>query len=332
MRPPGSPRAAVGGAGARIGDRPVTPRRTLPNLFIIGAMKSGTTSLHEYLHEHPDIFMARFKEPQYFAPHRIPLQGDWGQGNPLPEPGIDWYLRLFDGAGDVKYAGESSTTYTKEPRVTGCARRIHEFNPGARLIYILRDPIERTISHYWHNVAGLMESRPMLEAIRRRDEYTAYSHYARQLRPYLDRFDPSSIYVNTLENLTACRQEVLRDIFAWLGVDPSFQVQNVDHHNVGARTVRKVRRGFEGLARARRHWRWRWFEASCPGIARLVDRAMARPIDRVGADPGAVVAYLRPLQREQTRELTALIGREFPEWATLYQDDTKALTPVRQSP
>src|SRR5262245_27750477 len=97
-------------------------QRLFPNLFIIGAMKAGTSSLHEYLHQHPEIFMSRFKEPQYFAPHTTRLGFKWGQGNPCPEPGIDWYRRLFRDAGDVKYAGESSTSYTCRPIHCGCER------------------------------------------------------------------------------------------------------------------------------------------------------------------------------------------------------------------
>lgn len=93
-------------------------------------MKCGTASLHECLGQHPDIFMTSFKEPQYFAPHGKLHYGTWGQGGDLPEPGIEWYLRLFEDAGDVRFAGESSTSYTKAPWVTGCAERIHAFNRG----------------------------------------------------------------------------------------------------------------------------------------------------------------------------------------------------------
>src|SRR5262249_14086468 len=155
-----------------------------PNLFIIGAMKAGTSSLHEYLHQHPEIFMARFKEPQYFAPHTTRSGHRWGQGNPYPEPGHGWYLRLFARAGHVKYAGGSSGSYTARPWVAGCEKRIWEFNPEARLIYILRDPIERTVSHYWHFVLDGREDRDMLPAVRRNPEYVARSYYAMQLQPY----------------------------------------------------------------------------------------------------------------------------------------------------
>ena len=172
--------------------------RTFPNLFIIGAMKAGTSSLHEYLHLHPEIFMSRFKEPQYFAPHRTRNGLPWGQGNPCPEPGIDWYLRLFDDAGDVKYAGESSVSYTAVPVLSGCHERIYAFNPEARLIYIMRDPVERTVSHYWHNVAGGWEDRDMLAAVKRLKDYTARSHYAMQLRPYINTFGRDRVHLLTL--------------------------------------------------------------------------------------------------------------------------------------
>ena len=111
-----------------------------PNLFVIGAMKSGTTTLHEYLGSHPEICMSDRKEPGYFVE-------EYGWSN-----GVDWYLRQFSGDGKEKYLGESTTDYTKLPRFKGVARRIAEFNPGAKIMYLLRDPIERTISHYWWRV------------------------------------------------------------------------------------------------------------------------------------------------------------------------------------
>lgn len=80
----------------------------IPNLFIVGAMKSGTTTLHNYLNMHPDIFMSQKpKEPQYFV-----QELNWSKGE-------DWYLSLFEAAGDAKIIGESSTDYSKLPRYQG---------------------------------------------------------------------------------------------------------------------------------------------------------------------------------------------------------------------
>ena len=116
------------------------PRR--PNLFIIGAMKSGTTTLHEYLDSHPQIAMSRIKEPGFFVEELTLRQGE------------DWYLSLFEQDDRFRYRGESSTHYTKLPVFRGVAERLSRFNPEARLIYIMRNPIERLVSHYWHNIAG----------------------------------------------------------------------------------------------------------------------------------------------------------------------------------
>jgi hypothetical protein len=293
--------------------------RKFPNLFIIGAMKAGTSSLHEYLHQHPEIFMSRFKEPQYFAPHQTPTGHWWGQGHPFPEPGIDWYLRLFQDAGDVKYAGESSVSYTAAPWVIDCDKRIHEFNPEARLIYIMRDPVERSISHYWHFVVDGRETRPMLEAMRKKEEYVSRSHYARQIWPYIETFGRDRLFLLTLEELTAEPKEVFRRLFHWLGVDPDVAINSDEVFNVTAKDVKHTRRGLVWLDRFIKGWRWPGLHARTPRwlLSRL-DRLAHRSIHRSEVDPEPATAYLRPILQDATRELEDIMGRKFPEWTTLY--------------
>ena len=115
-------------------------QQDMPNLFIIGAMKSGTSSLHEYIGDHPDLFMAEPKEPMYFSQN-----DDW-------RAGFDDYMKLFADRTNETWFGESSTEYTKLPQYSDVAPKLHECNPNARLIYIMRDPVERSLSHYWHVV------------------------------------------------------------------------------------------------------------------------------------------------------------------------------------
>src|SRR4051794_17663311 len=103
-------------------------------------MKSGTSSLHAYLATHPQIFMCPEKEPEFFAKEAI-----WSRGE-------RWYLELFAGAKNESIIGESSTVYSKIPKFRGVPERIGKFNPEARFIYVMRDPIERTISQYWFRV------------------------------------------------------------------------------------------------------------------------------------------------------------------------------------
>jgi hypothetical protein len=292
--------------------------RKFPNLFIIGAMKAGTSSLHEYLRLHPEIFMSGFKEPQYFAPHRTRQGLGWGQGNAYPEPGIGWYLRLFEHAGDVKYAGESSVSYTAAPWVTGCDRRIHDFNPGARLIYLLRDPVERTVSHYWHFVADGREDRDMHTAVKRNEDYIARSNYAMQLRPYFETFGRDRVYLLTLEELNARPAETVRRLFEWLGVEASHSVKTEDKFNVTPAVLRQTKRGRVFLDTLLKSWRWRRVEEHLPlFIPRLFERLTYRTVNRCEVDVRATLDYLIPILRGYTGELSRLVGREFTDWATV---------------
>lgn len=303
--------------------------RRFPNLFIIGAMKAGTSSLHEYLHQHPDIFMSRLKEPQYFAPHTTRWGQDWGQGCSHPEPGDEWYLRLFSAAGAARYAGESSVSYTARPWVGDCEKRIHAFNPDARLIYILRDPIERAISHYWHFVADGREDLSPEAAMRRREEYVSRSDYAFQLQPYLATFDSGQIYVLTLEELRRYPAETLRSLFVWLGVDPDASIATEERHNVSPRYFSQTRRGLVGLDTLLKHWRWKRLARHLPNAVpswmhQLTHRSLDRESVAIRSAIHSAIRFLRPILQPRTDRLSALLGRSFPEWTTLYAGDLEA--------
>jgi hypothetical protein len=182
---------------------------TLPNLVVIGGLKCGTTSLHHYLNLHPEIGMSRPKELNFFV-----AELNW----PL---GRDWYASHFRGAGRVR--GESSPHYTNRPRFDGVAERLAGTLPGARLIYMVRDPIDRMLSHYLHNIGGGYDDRPLEEALS--DPDTAYvdrGRYFFQLEPFLERFDDERIHLVTREELKRDRAATMRRVFGFLGVDPDF--------------------------------------------------------------------------------------------------------------
>ena len=190
------------------------PRRrrrhsALPNLTVIGGLKCGTTSLHHYLNLHPAIQMSRPKELNFFV-----AELNWSLG-------ADWYASHFRGGVPVR--GESSPHYTNLPRFEGVAERIGSMLPEARLIYMVRHPIDRALSHYLHNVSGGYETRPIAEALA--DPDSAYVHrglYAMQLEPYLERFGAERIEVVSQEELKQQRGETMRRVFGFLGVDESF--------------------------------------------------------------------------------------------------------------
>ncbi|BCO30927.1 sulfotransferase [Thiohalobacter sp. COW1] len=296
---------------------PASPPR--PNLFLIGAMKSGTTSLHALLAMHPQVFMCEPKEPCYFLdPDQLRRYWPemWERRYWESEAA---YLKLFAAAGDVPVIGESSTDYSKLPRFAGVVERIRAFNPQARFIYIMRDPVERTLSHYWHMVTHRAERRDMLMALREEPHYLEVSHYARQLRPYLDAFTGERILTLTFEALQSDPLTTVQQVFAWLGVDPDFVPPDpAKRENVTAERVQQV--SGRGLLHRLRHSRlWDrvgpWVPA---GVRRLGVRLSQKEVDRADVDRRAAVDYLRPIQREQTEELRRLLGCDFPEWKTLY--------------
>jgi tetratricopeptide (TPR) repeat protein len=192
------------------GDEPTTEGGALPNLVVIGAMKCGTTSLHHYLDLHPDISMSAKKEINFFYRERT-----WARG-------LDWYSLNFDAAAAVR--GESSPNYTKSPAIAAvAAARMQDVIRDAWLVFVVRDPIERALSHYVHTVVKDEEDRPPSEALADLESpYVQRGLYFSCLRPYLERFPREQLLVIEHEDLLNRRDATLARVFAFLGVDPSF--------------------------------------------------------------------------------------------------------------
>ncbi|MFK7943595.1 MAG: sulfotransferase [Paracoccaceae bacterium] len=200
----------------------------LPNFLIVGAMKCGTTTLQAQLAAQPGIFMATPKEPNFFSDDLIYARG------------MDWYSGLFAAAEQGDLCGEASTNYTKLPNYPHCAERICKALPDVRLIYMVRDPVARTVSHFVHewtmgrmslNFAQMLETHP---------ELVSYSCYARQISPYVKAFGADRILLVGLEDLENDPRFQLGRIGAFLGlpVKPVWQ----DYHareNVSSERLRK---------------------------------------------------------------------------------------------
>lgn len=193
---------------------------TLPTFVIIGSMKAGTTSLHHYLEEHPQIQMASMKETNFFSgpPAGVPYPTGHKRIESLEE-----YERLFDPAFPVR--GEASPSYTVFPRRKGVPEAMKEVIPQAKLIYLVRDPVARAISQYQHHVSFENERRPLADALDPSDpfgRYTGPSFYAAQLDRYLQHFPLEQILVVDQAELLANRRAALRQIFEFLAVEESF--------------------------------------------------------------------------------------------------------------
>lgn len=298
---------------------PTSPVNRKPNLFVIGAMKSGTSSLHDYLGTHPGICMSALKEPSYFA-DPVELRKEWP---PTADNPCAWdeahYLRLFETDKNAVIFGESSVHYTRLPRFAGTVERIARHNPEARFIYVMRDPVERAISHYWENVQYLLEHRPMPQAIAEDQHYRDVSHYAMQLAPYLDRFGSDRVMTIVMEEMAADPVVVLQRVFVWLGLDPDFVPPDLTRRYVTPAEVH-VWRDWPMLHRFRRSGLWRRVSPLVPDPLRRIARRGSAIGSRAEAEEWteATADFLRPIQREQTRELSALLGRDFPDWTTLF--------------
>lgn len=183
----------------------------LPNLIIIGAMKSGTTSLHYYLNLHPEISMSRQKELNFFNKDK-----NWHKG-------IEWYKSHF--LGTAKIYGESSPNYTSYPRSKNVPSRMFSLIPNAKLIYVMREPIERIVSQYVHLYAEGQENRKIEEALAEFEEnlYIERSRYFFQLQQYLSFFAPSNILIITSEQLSNFPEITMQQVFRFLEVNPNFK-------------------------------------------------------------------------------------------------------------
>ena len=179
----------------------------LVSILIIGAMKCGTTQVFHTLAAHPEVNASAMKEPNFFVDH---ASGNWSRG-------ADWYRSLFREVSGLRM--EASTAYTKDYLDSKTALRIRSLCPEAKLIYLIRDPVDRAISHYLHSVTEGRETRPIQEALLdAKSSYGCLSLYHRQLTPYLRLFPRGQILIVRAESLWREPESNFSDILRFLGV------------------------------------------------------------------------------------------------------------------
>lgn len=180
----------------------------LPNFITIGAMKSGTTSIHEYLNQHPDIFMSEKKEIDFFC-HEDKYQ-----------KGIDWYKSFFPE--NAKVRGESSQNYSKYHWWSDVPKKIyHDLGVDVKFLYILRDPLDRVYSHYNEMQEQNCAPKSLEEYILKdleTNEIVLTSCYKKQLDKFLEYYPINNFKIVTLERLKKERLNVMNEIFEFLGL------------------------------------------------------------------------------------------------------------------
>jgi hypothetical protein len=223
---------------------------TLPNFFIVGAAKSGTSSLYMYLKQHPDIFMSPVKEPHFFSFDNKSKYTN-GPGDPIYKAITDLnkYEQLFYKVKNEKAIGEASTSYLYRPEAPV---RINKMIPDAKIIAILRNPIERAFSAYMHVVRDQRETaKNFSEALAlensriNRDwepiwHFTKVGMYNQQLLRYYQYFHKKQIRVFLYEELVQNKDVLLSDIFEFLNVDPDFRPASSVRFNVSGEQKSKL--------------------------------------------------------------------------------------------
>jgi hypothetical protein len=288
-------------AGAR--DEPPPRGSALPNLIIIGAQKCGTSGLHYYLSLHPEVSMSTPKELNFFIAER-----NWGRGR-------DWYSRHFDPS--ARCRGEASPNYTAFPQHVGVPERMAGVVPDAKLIYIVRDPLERIAAHYVHNYAKRREKGDLRQTLLHPNtSYVARSRYFNQLQRFLEHYDRGQVLVIENCELRDQRAETLRRVFEFAGIDAGFQHPKFDqvrHSTSRKKRATKLGMRVQGMSRTRfgrRLPRRAWLALD---LALPLSRPIAKPpLEELREALGDEVIEVLHDDAERLRSFT---GRELANWS-----------------
>jgi len=304
-----------------IDTNPPAPRR--PDFFIVGAPKSGTTALYEYLRQHPQVFMSDPKEPNFF--------GADVERRRTPRIGLEEYLGYFAGAGDAKRAGEASVRYLHSRAAAG---EIAEFAPHGQAIIMLRDPVE--MMHAMHGelvYIGAEDIPDFAAALAAEDDrragrrippgankpsallYRDSAHFAEQVERYFDALGRDRVLVLVYDDFRDDTLGVYRRVLEFLEVDPSF----VPHMEIVNPSKQPRSRLLTRLIASPPGWVRRVAGAVLPPAQRkrLFRRALAlnsRTAPREPMDP-ALRASLKAEFAPEVRRLGELIGRDLSAWS-----------------
>lgn len=192
----------------------------LPTFIVAGATKSGTTAIYEYLKTHPEVCMAWMKEPNFFT-REIPVS--------RYNKGISWYETLFRDCEGAKAIGEVSPAYM--PR-KDAPTLIAQCLPDIQLIFVLRDPFDRIISHYKYALQRGIRLPDLEQMVKERhpvlQEAVYISSYHLHLQRYLEFFSREQISVFIYENMRTAPKLFMRNIYQEIGIDPDFQTPNLE--------------------------------------------------------------------------------------------------------
>ena len=286
----------------------------LPNFFIVGAPKAGTTSLYHYLSQHSEVFLSPKKELNYFSQADIVAQclyyHERGVGDRAE------FESFFENANGAKAVGEASVSYLFYQNV---ASRIHALLPEAKIIIVLRNPIDRAFSHYlmdrrlgyveisFDDIVYQRSGHPLGDLYYQ--QAVSLGMYYEQVKRYLDLFGEKRVKIFLNDDLLADTPGVVRSLFAFLGVDTSFETPLTRHHNVYG----KPRNGLVRYLYTMKGLRIVTKKLFPAGFAAGMKKKLLIPGEKpvMNRQTGD---YLLSIYKEDIGKLAALIKRDLSHW------------------
>jgi hypothetical protein len=203
------------------------------NLFIVGTAKSGTTSFHNYLHQHPNISMSEIKETNFFSFDEIEKNNLYYNDNSVKSEKL--YLNLFRNSSDEKYLGESSVSYLFYESVP---QRLFDYNPDAKILIFLRNPAHRAFSHYLMDYSAGYFNYSFEEIIQNEgipkqvyQQIVSLGMYADQVKRYYTLFGKEQVKIILFEEASLNLLETLKEIESFL------KLSNYDKYDKTKRNI-----------------------------------------------------------------------------------------------
>jgi len=283
------------------------------DFFIVGAPKAGTTSLYHYLNEHLEIEMSSQKEPDYFSDSLIQNKGMYYGKNRIDT--LEKYNNLFINP-DVKLRGEGSVSYLFYDDVP---LKIKTYNPEAKIIIILRDPVDRAFSHYLMDYRLGLVSESFEDIINKKSkhknahlfyqQYIQVSEYAPQIKRYLNVFKRENILFIDYEDFKNDVAGVVNNVYLFLGVNDDFQPNLNKKHNTYTMPKNGIIRYIYSFVSFRNF------------LTSIFSKGLVKSIrnslfinDRKPKLSNANREFLNEFFKEDLKELNALLNKDFTKW------------------
>lgn len=303
----------------------------IPDFLIIGAGKSGTTSLDKYLKQHPQIFIPSVKEPNFFGYENVKIE-DLEKDNPGEVSQflnsikyLEEYLGLFKQAKPSQIIGETSNLYLKSEHAPG---RIHHYNPKMKLIAILRQPVDRLYSRFLHLAReGALPTKSFESCLDpntiwwHRNDLIPEGYYYQNLSKYYSLFPKENIRVFLFEDFSYEPREVLKNIYKFLEVDPKFEADLTIKYNQSGFIKNKFTNSIYGQQGLLINTVKQILPKAIVnelkdslllrrGINSLRNRNLVRP----KLDPSVKESLIQKVYLEDINKLASLIDRDLSKW------------------